>query len=181
MRSVAPWRYTTLSQKSNNCIGGVSLQTRRQCCTSHKKRVREPTEKTREKICLHCLAKIPAQSEQEGKQPYVAVLAQAISCSNVHGVFPVHERFWFSFVQVSTTQFCCFPLVLTARASDGTDVPVSPLPASSSNLGSPHGSLPDIEGNQRNVRTSCKIASTHTERIQVRKLRPDAFPDSGLV
>ena len=33
-----------------------------------------------------------------------------------------------------------------ARASDGTDVPVSPLPASSSNMGSPNGSLPDLEG-----------------------------------
>ena len=33
-----------------------------------------------------------------------------------------------------------------ARASDGTYVPVSPLPASSSNMGSPNGSLPDLEG-----------------------------------
>ena len=33
-----------------------------------------------------------------------------------------------------------------ACASDGTDVPVSPLPASSSNVGSPNGSLPDLEG-----------------------------------
>ena len=74
-----------------------------------------------------------------------------------------------------------------ARASDGADVPVSPLPASSSNMGSPNGSLPDLEGigyggeNQRNVRTSCEVAATHTERIHVRTLRPDAFPDSGLV
>ena len=33
-----------------------------------------------------------------------------------------------------------------ARASDGTDVPVSPLPASSSNMDSPNGSLPDLDG-----------------------------------
>ena len=33
-----------------------------------------------------------------------------------------------------------------ARASDGTDVPVSPLPASSSNMGYPNGSLPELEG-----------------------------------
>ena len=120
-----------------------------------------------------------------------AILAQAIWCSNVHGVFPVHERFWFCLVQVATTQFCSFPPVLMARATDGTDVPVSPLLVSSSNVGSPHGSLPDLEGtgyrastmeeNQRNVRTSCEVAATHTERIQVRKLRPNAFPDSGLV
>ena len=33
-----------------------------------------------------------------------------------------------------------------ARVSDGTNVPVSPAPASSSNMGSPDGSLPDLEG-----------------------------------
>ena len=33
-----------------------------------------------------------------------------------------------------------------ARANDGTDVPVSPLPASTSKMGSPNGSLPDVEG-----------------------------------
>ena len=76
----------------------------------------------------------------------VAISAQAISCSNEHGVFPVHERFWLCLVQVSTTQFCSFPSFLMARASDGTDVPVSPVPASSSNMGAPDGSLPDLEG-----------------------------------
>ena len=39
----------------------------------------------------------------------VAIWAQAISCSNVRGVFAVHERFWFCLVQVSTTQICSFP------------------------------------------------------------------------
>ena len=33
-----------------------------------------------------------------------------------------------------------------ARVSDGTHVPISPAPASSSNMGSPNGSLPDLEG-----------------------------------
>ena len=33
-----------------------------------------------------------------------------------------------------------------SRASDGTDVPVSPLPAASSNMGSLNGSLPEFEG-----------------------------------
>ena len=33
-----------------------------------------------------------------------------------------------------------------ARASDGTDVPISPLLASSSNMGSPDGSLPELDG-----------------------------------
>ena len=33
-----------------------------------------------------------------------------------------------------------------AHVSDGTNVPISPAPASSSNLGSPNGSLPDLEG-----------------------------------
>ena len=94
----------------------------------------------------------------------VVILAQAISCSNVRGFFPVHELFWLCLVQVSTTQFCSFSFFLMARASDGTDVPVSPVPASSSNMGSPDGSLPDLLLMQ-----------------SIRKLRPDAFSDSGFI
>ena len=33
-----------------------------------------------------------------------------------------------------------------AHVSDGTNVPISPAPASSSNMGSPSGSLPDLQG-----------------------------------
>ena len=98
----------------------------------------------------------------------VAILSQAISCSNVRGVFPVHELFRFCLVQVSTTQFCSFPSFLVARASDGTDVPVSSVPASSSNMGSPNNSLPGLDGtgfractmeekNQRNIHTIAKL------------------------
>ena len=82
---------------------------------------------------------------REFKVRSVAILAQAISCSNVHSVFSVHERVWFCLVQVSTTQFCSFPFLM-ARVSDGTNVPISPAPASSSNVGSPNGSRPDLEG-----------------------------------
>ena len=42
--------------------------------------------------------------------------------------------------------FDVFPSFVMARASDGTDMPVSPLPASSSHIGSPNGSLLDLEG-----------------------------------
>ena len=35
--------------------------------------------------------------------------------------------------------------------------------------------------NQRNVETNREVACTHAEYVQVRKLRPDAFPDGGLV
>ena len=67
-----------------------------------------------------------------------------------------------------------------ARASDGTNVPVSPAPASSSNLGSPGGSLLDprkdwisrqYDGGeiQRNLLT---FTALHTERGLDRKLRP---------
>ena len=76
----------------------------------------------------------------------MAISAQAISCSNVRGVFPVHERFWLCLVQVSATKFCSFTAFLMARVSDGTNVLISPAPASSSNLGSLNGSLPDLEG-----------------------------------
>ena len=61
-------------------------------------------------------------------------------------IFLRHELFWFCLVQVSAIQFCCFPSFFMARASDGTDVPVSPLPASTSNKDSPNGSLPDLDG-----------------------------------
>ena len=79
-----------------------------------------------------------------------------------------------------------------ARASDGPDFPVSPLPASSSKMGSPNSSLPDLEGTRYRASTMeekinemfiqvAKLPLLHTERIQVRKLRPNAFPDNGLV
>ena len=42
-------------------------------------------------------------------------------------------------------QFCRFSFLM-ARVSDETNVPISPAPASSSNVGSPNGSLPDLEG-----------------------------------
>ena len=43
---------------------------------------------------------------------------------------------FFLFVQVSTTQFCSF-LFRIAHVNDGTNVPTSPTPTSSSTLGSP--------------------------------------------
>ena len=76
----------------------------------------------------------------------VALVAQAISCSTVRGIFPVHELFWFCLVQVSTNQLRSFSSFPMARVSDGTDVPVSSVPDSSSNMGSPNGSLLDLEG-----------------------------------
>ena len=100
--------------------------------------------------------------------PSAAILVQAISCSNVHGAFPVQERFRFCLVQVSTTQFCSFPSFLMAHASDGTNVPISPAPASSSNLGFPKGSLPDLEG------TGFR-ASTMEEKINEIYLRLPLF------
>ena len=45
-----------------------------------------------------------------------AILAQAISCSNVRMIFLRHELFWFCLVQVSTTQFCWCPLAFITRA-----------------------------------------------------------------
>ena len=51
-------------------------------------------------------------------------------------IFLRHELFWFCLVQVSTTQFCSFPAFLMAPVSDGTNVPISPAPASSSKFGS---------------------------------------------
>ena len=55
-----------------------------------------------------------------------------------------------------------------ARASDGTDVPVSPLPASSSYLGSLDGSLPDLEGT--GYRASTMEEKINEMFVQVAKL-----------
>ena len=55
-----------------------------------------------------------------------------------------------------------------APASDGTDVPVSPLPASSSNMGSPNGSLPDFEGT--GYRASTMEEKINEMFVQVAKL-----------
>ena len=51
-------------------------------------------------------------------------------------IFLRHELVWFCLVQVSTTQFCSFPACLMGPVSDGTNVPISPAPASSSKFGS---------------------------------------------
>ena len=53
----------------------------------------------------------------------------------------------FCLVQVFTTQFCCFPLVLMARIDDTSDRPVPPSPVqlSSSNFGFLNGSALDLE------------------------------------
>ena len=63
-----------------------------------------------------------------------------------------------------------------ASASDGTDVPV--LLTALFLTSKEQDTVPStMEGeNQRNVRTSCEVAAAHAERIQIRKLRPDAFP-----
>ena len=66
------------------------------------------------------------------------------------------RAFWFCLVQVSTIQFCRFSFLM-ARVSDGTNVPISPAPASSSNMGSPNGSLPDLEGTGFRACTEEKI------------------------
>ena len=56
-----------------------------------------------------------------------------------------------------------------ARVSDGKDVSVSPLPATSaSNIGSPDGSLPDLEGT--GIRTSTMEEKINEMFIQVAKL-----------
>ena len=59
---------------------------------------------------------------------------QAISFRTCAVCFLRHELSWFRLGQVSTTQFRSFPSVLMVRARDGSDVPVSPLAFSSSNI-----------------------------------------------
>ena len=61
-------------------------------------------------------------------------------------VFQVLELFWFCLLQVSTTQFCSFPLVLMAGVDDVSEVLISSELGISSNHGSPNGSGPDLDG-----------------------------------
>ena len=55
-----------------------------------------------------------------------------------------------------------------ARVSDGTHVPISPAPASSSNVGSPIGSLSDLEGT--GYRASTMEVKINEMFVQVVKL-----------
>ena len=55
-----------------------------------------------------------------------------------------------------------------ARVSDGTIVPISRAPASSSNFGSPNGSLPDLEGT--GYRASTMEEKINEMFVQVAKL-----------
>ena len=55
-----------------------------------------------------------------------------------------------------------------ARASDGTDVPVSPLPVSSSNMGSPNGSLPDLTNIEQMVNSlAVRVTALETNATSV--------------
>ena len=138
---------------------------------------------------MFLVARRVAQLSQLSHISSVATLAQAISCSNLRMFFLRHKLFWLCLVQVSTTQFCCFPLVLMARVDDVSDRPVPPSPVqlSSSNFGSPNGSALDLERagsrlstwEDKNQRDLLTTATFLAKRFQDRKLRPDAYPVSG--
>ena len=55
------------------------------------------------------IKRIVEASEVSGSIVRSLCQSRTISCSSVLGVVPVRKRFWFCFVQVSTTQFCSFP------------------------------------------------------------------------
>ena len=95
----------------------------------------------------------------------VAILAQAISCSNERMIFLRHELFWFCLVQVSTTQFCWFPHAFMANAcpfvdAEHANVPNSPLQDLSSKFGSLDGFVPDLE------RVGARSTSSMEERFE---------------
>ena len=67
------------------------------------------------------------------------------------------------------TQVCSFPPFFMARVNDGTDIPVSLLPATSSNIGSSNGSLLDFEETgvrastmeEKSTKCPCNSRSSH--------------------
>ena len=75
----------------------------------------------------------------------VAILAQAISCWNVRMVFSASRAFLVLSCPSVCNPVCWFPTVLMARVDDVSNVPKSPLPATSLNFGSPDGSGPDLD------------------------------------
>ena len=78
------------------------------------------------------------------------------------GVFPVHDPFWFCLVQMSTTQICGFPPALMANVDDGSDVPICPMPGTSSNYLSLDG---DLDG-----------MGSHSSDAQFKELRDILLP-----
>ena len=97
-----------------------------------------------------------------------------MSCSNVRMIFLRHVLFWHCLVQVSTTQFCCFPAFM-ARVDDASDkpVPVPPLPATSLNFGFPDGSGPGQTHEHLKEIREMNAVTPRAERSQLRKPHPD--------
>ena len=77
----------------------------------------------------------------------VAILAQEpFPVRTCTVFFPFTSASGFALSKCVPPSFAVSPTVLMAPASDGTDVSVSPFPASSSKMGSTDGCLPDLEG-----------------------------------
>ena len=74
----------------------------------------------------------------------VAILAHAISCSNVRMVFLRHELFWSECLQPSSG-LCHLFSWLTRQFDDAVHTSVPGSPDLSSNFGSPDVSAPDLE------------------------------------
>ena len=108
----------------------------------------------------------------------------------LHGnayLFAVHERFWFCFVQVSTTQFCFSHLFSWhVRMMERMCQFLHYLPPlrkwvllTALFLTSKEQDTVLVRWRRKSTKRSysCEVAATQTERIHGRKLRPNAFPD----
>ena len=67
-----------------------------------------------------------------------------------------------------------------ARVSDGTDVPVSPVPASSSNMGSLIGSSPDLEEQDTVPERGRRRSTKRSYKLQNCRYSCRVFPDSKI-
>ena len=81
----------------------------------------------------------------------VASLAQAISCSNVRGVVPVHEMFWFCLVQVSSThsvvsQLFSWRVLMMGHTCSSLQCVVLQCVVLLRIMVAPNGSGPDFDG-----------------------------------
>ena len=100
--------------------------------------------------------------EERENRESVAILAQAISCSNVRMVFLRYELFWFPSAFMANTR-------QIDDDAEHTVVPGSPLQDLSSNIGSPDGSVTDLE------RVGARPASAMEEKFEAFAKKVDQF------
>ena len=99
-----------------------------------------------------------------------AILAQAISCSNMRITLLHHELFLFCLVQVSATQICCFPPAFMMQSTQMC--PIHQYKTFFQTLLSPDGSVPDLDSGCSPHKFNGDLGTSSQENF--RSLRPNS-------